>query len=121
MWATAAGATPPQTRLEELVYRGLVTDRLGPLPGDDRAREVVVFRQPAPSTQRSLGSDQARSASRTTSASYTSTYSTGRAKYSRSTANYDCRTTIDVEYEGMGEHPHEIARQPIALRLEKAP
>lgn len=87
---------PPPVYLSqnESHHRGSVHDRLAPPIEDGQAKEVVVFRQPVPSTQRRSGSDRAQSQSRVSSASCTSTYTTGSYEHSHGTESHE---TVPLE------------------------
>ncbi|KAF7125038.1 hypothetical protein RHSIM_Rhsim12G0212800 [Rhododendron simsii] len=86
-------------------HRGSVHDRLAPPIEDGQAKELVVFRQPVPSTQRRSGSDRAQSQSRVSSASCTSTYTTGSYEHSHSTESHETVALEDEDYQGTTDPP----------------
>ncbi|KAG5523620.1 hypothetical protein RHGRI_035425 [Rhododendron griersonianum] len=99
---------PVYVSQNESHHRGSVHDRLAPPIEDGQAKEVVVFRQPVPSTQRRSGSDRAQSLSRVSSASCTSTYTTGSYEHSHGTESHETVPLEDEDNQGTTDPPRRV-------------
>lgn len=96
---------PVYVSQNESHHRGSVHDRLAPPIEDGQVKEVVVFRQPVPSTQRRSGIDRAQSQSRVSSASCISTYTTGSYEHSHGTESLETVPLEDEDYQGTTDPP----------------
>ncbi|XP_058189636.1 uncharacterized protein LOC131307239 [Rhododendron vialii] len=116
----------PQERPHETGHRGSVKDRLGipPDPGD--AREIILYKRHTTSGTHRSKSHHDRTNTRDTE-SFTSTYSTGRAEFSRTTVSHCSRDSVETRRhvsERLGKIPafdnnNQARRNGKGVRIEE--